>query len=355
MLGSRTLFNALTRAAVLASPRMFATLDPTIRGVVLPSKRKILMSDTVGFIRQPAAYAGLRISCHAGRSAARLADSARVRCQQPAFRRSRTRRRGFFLRTGHGRIPRLRVLLPPKAAAGIGHVQNQRGALHFLPAWHGNGGDQRLLAWLRMNPTVSDIRILRLEGRTTPRIVGSSVANMRGEASTAARVRALNQRRLPSIRITYKSQQSPPARTPPRCRCLRADAAHVFPVTVHDADASRLDSRRVGVFKLRSSTADRRVPIADPPRVATSRCRVPPSAAAMYCKLRQLHLQTGLPACARAGKNVEDQLRTVDHAGRFTIFSTLRCCEAVRSCRREEDRHSPTRPPPQFLPLACAD
>src|ERR1022692_1259049 len=45
------MFNALTRAAVLASPRMFATLDPTIRGVVLPSKRKILMSDTVGFIR----------------------------------------------------------------------------------------------------------------------------------------------------------------------------------------------------------------------------------------------------------------------------------------------------------------
>ena len=49
--GKSTLFNALTQAAVLASPRMFATLDPTIRGVVLPSKRKILMSDTVGFIR----------------------------------------------------------------------------------------------------------------------------------------------------------------------------------------------------------------------------------------------------------------------------------------------------------------
>ena len=49
--GKSTLFSALTQAAVLASPRMFATLDPTIRGVVLPSKRKILMSDTVGFIR----------------------------------------------------------------------------------------------------------------------------------------------------------------------------------------------------------------------------------------------------------------------------------------------------------------
>src|SRR5208283_4111185 len=37
--------------AVLSSPKMFATLDPTIRGVELPSKRKVLLSDTVGFIR----------------------------------------------------------------------------------------------------------------------------------------------------------------------------------------------------------------------------------------------------------------------------------------------------------------
>jgi GTP-binding protein HflX len=49
--GKSTLFNALTSAAVLESPRMFATLDPTIRGITLPSKRKALMSDTVGFIR----------------------------------------------------------------------------------------------------------------------------------------------------------------------------------------------------------------------------------------------------------------------------------------------------------------
>jgi GTP-binding protein HflX len=49
--GKSTLFNALTRAGVLASAKMFATLDPTIRPVVLPSKRKLLLSDTVGFIR----------------------------------------------------------------------------------------------------------------------------------------------------------------------------------------------------------------------------------------------------------------------------------------------------------------
>jgi GTPase len=49
--GKSTLFNALTNATVLESPRMFATLDPTLRSVTLPSKRKVLLSDTVGFIR----------------------------------------------------------------------------------------------------------------------------------------------------------------------------------------------------------------------------------------------------------------------------------------------------------------
>ncbi len=50
--GKSTLFNALTKSDVVASARMFATLDPTIRGADLPSKRKVLFSDTVGFIRQ---------------------------------------------------------------------------------------------------------------------------------------------------------------------------------------------------------------------------------------------------------------------------------------------------------------
>ncbi|OLC89821.1 MAG: GTPase HflX [Acidobacteria bacterium 13_1_40CM_4_58_4] len=49
--GKSTLFNALTQAAVLESPKMFATLDPTIRAVTLPSRRRVLLSDTVGFIR----------------------------------------------------------------------------------------------------------------------------------------------------------------------------------------------------------------------------------------------------------------------------------------------------------------
>lgn len=49
--GKSTLFNRLTAAGVLADARMFATLDPTVRALTLPSRRRILLSDTVGFIR----------------------------------------------------------------------------------------------------------------------------------------------------------------------------------------------------------------------------------------------------------------------------------------------------------------
>src|SRR6201987_2748352 len=49
--GKSTLFNALTHAQVLTLSKMFATLDPTIRAVRLPSHRRVLLSDTVGFLR----------------------------------------------------------------------------------------------------------------------------------------------------------------------------------------------------------------------------------------------------------------------------------------------------------------
>ena len=50
--GKSTLFNALTGAAVHAEDQLFATLDPTMRGLSLPSGRKVILSDTVGFISE---------------------------------------------------------------------------------------------------------------------------------------------------------------------------------------------------------------------------------------------------------------------------------------------------------------
>ena len=48
--GKSTLFNRLTKSEVLAKDLLFATLDPTMRGVNLPSGTKVILSDTVGFI-----------------------------------------------------------------------------------------------------------------------------------------------------------------------------------------------------------------------------------------------------------------------------------------------------------------
>lgn len=49
--GKSTLFNRITGAQVFESAQMFATLDPKLRAIELPSRRKVLLSDTVGFIR----------------------------------------------------------------------------------------------------------------------------------------------------------------------------------------------------------------------------------------------------------------------------------------------------------------
>ena len=50
--GKSTLFNRLTRSSVVAGDMLFATLDPTMRRLELPSGRQVILSDTVGFISQ---------------------------------------------------------------------------------------------------------------------------------------------------------------------------------------------------------------------------------------------------------------------------------------------------------------
>ena len=50
--GKSTLLNSLTGAGILAEDKLFATLDPTTRGLKLPSGQEILLTDTVGFIRK---------------------------------------------------------------------------------------------------------------------------------------------------------------------------------------------------------------------------------------------------------------------------------------------------------------
>lgn len=50
--GKSTLFNRFTKADVMAEDMLFATLDPTLRAITTPSGRKVILSDTVGFISE---------------------------------------------------------------------------------------------------------------------------------------------------------------------------------------------------------------------------------------------------------------------------------------------------------------
>ena len=50
--GKSTLLNLLTGAALIAEDRLFATLDPTTRSLTLPNKQRLLLTDTVGFLRK---------------------------------------------------------------------------------------------------------------------------------------------------------------------------------------------------------------------------------------------------------------------------------------------------------------
>lgn len=50
--GKSTLLNLMTGADVLAADKLFATLDPTTRSFTLPNKQRVLLTDTVGFLRK---------------------------------------------------------------------------------------------------------------------------------------------------------------------------------------------------------------------------------------------------------------------------------------------------------------
>ena len=82
--GKSTLFNRLTGANVMAKDMLFATLDPTMRAVRLPTGKDIILSDTVGVHLGIADTAGRSVSRHVGRGAGSRSDFA---C--PRYRASR--------------------------------------------------------------------------------------------------------------------------------------------------------------------------------------------------------------------------------------------------------------------------
>lgn len=172
--GKSTLFNALTHADVLTSQRMFATLDPTVRALELPSGRRALLSDTVGFIRDlpPGLIAAFRATLEEAQEAALILHVTDV--SSPHHPEQDAEVLKILDELGLADRPRLHVLnkcdqLPPEMRASLGN-----GDTAAVSALRGDGLEELLARMDARLPGGSVVRVeldLPLEdGRTLARI-----------------------------------------------------------------------------------------------------------------------------------------------------------------------------------------
>lgn len=169
--GKSTLFNALTHAGVLTSGKMFATLDPTIRAVRLPSNRKVLLSDTVGFIRElpPGLIAAFRATLEEVQEASLILHVADV--ANPRHTEQDAEVEKVLSELGVEDRPRLHVfnkldLLSPEEAAAL---HNGNGNV-FVSALTGAGLEEllrRIDEAMPVDPTVRvTLQLPLADGRT---------------------------------------------------------------------------------------------------------------------------------------------------------------------------------------------
>jgi GTP-binding protein HflX len=163
--GKSTLFNALTNAEVYTSAKMFATLNPTVRSVRLPSRRRVLLSDTVGFIADlpPDLIAAFRATLEEVQEAALILHVTDV--SSPAHPEQDAEVEKILRDLGVADRPRLRVfnkmdrLSPGEADALLASSTNGDFARPvFVSARTGQGLDElrsRIDAAMPVDPLVS--------------------------------------------------------------------------------------------------------------------------------------------------------------------------------------------------------
>ncbi|MFZ0820762.1 MAG: GTPase HflX [Candidatus Acidiferrales bacterium] len=170
--GKSTLFNALSRAGVLVSPKMFATLDPTVRAVRLPSGRRVLLSDTVGFIRDlpPALIAAFRATLEEVQEASLLLIISDI--SNPYHAEQDAEVEKVLAKLGVGDRPRLQVCnkidkLPAEELDGLLAANGNKA---FVSALNGTGLTDlltRMDAAMPVDPVVRlRLRIPLSDGRT---------------------------------------------------------------------------------------------------------------------------------------------------------------------------------------------
>jgi GTPase len=173
--GKSTLFNALSRAEVLVSSKMFATLDPTIRALRLPSNRRVLVSDTVGFIRDlpKGLLTAFRATLEEVQEAALILHVSDV--SNPHHDELDEEVDKILRELGVDGRPRLRVLnkidrLPPAERETLANTAGGEGGPALVSSLTGEGIDEllrRMDAEMPTDPVVTlSVRLPLAEGRT---------------------------------------------------------------------------------------------------------------------------------------------------------------------------------------------
>jgi GTP-binding protein HflX len=173
--GKSTLFNALSRAEVLVSSKMFATLDPTIRALRLPSNRRVLVSDTVGFIRDlpKGLLTAFRATLEEVQEAALILQVSDV--SNPHHDELDEEVNKILRELGVDNRPRLRVLnkidrLTPEERQALENSVGSEGGPTLVSALTGEGIDEllrRMDAEMPTDPVLTlSIRLPLAEGRT---------------------------------------------------------------------------------------------------------------------------------------------------------------------------------------------
>src|SRR5713226_7368544 len=171
--GKSTLFNALSRADVVVSSKMFATLDPTVRAVRLPSNRRVLLTDTVGFIRDlpPGLIAAFRATLEEVQEAALILHVTDV--SSPYHAEQDTEVEKVLGDLGVADRPRLHVFnktdhLAPEEMTVL--TQSPAGGNVFVSALTGWGLEEllrRIDEAMPVDPVVRlDLRVPLSDGRT---------------------------------------------------------------------------------------------------------------------------------------------------------------------------------------------
>jgi GTP-binding protein HflX len=175
--GKSTLFNALSKAEVLVSSRMFATLDPTIRALRLPSGRRALLSDTVGFIRDlpKPLLTAFRATLEEVQEAALILHISDV--SNPQHEQLDAEVKRILAELGVSDRPAIRVLnkvdrLSPEEKAAIAQSLHGTadGGVALVSALSGEGLDElirKMDAALPADPTVTlSLRLPLADGKT---------------------------------------------------------------------------------------------------------------------------------------------------------------------------------------------